>query len=438
VTDAAVESALSLPSSEDLTAAAIVGRLGLANRVRVEHLGNSRRDRPIPMLSIGHGPHSALIVGAPHPNEPTGCLTILRMLDQLATSPTPEWQWHFIPAIDIDGIALNERWFGASPDLDAYLAAFFRPPFRLQPEYSFPIDLPTYQFRESTPENVCWQRALEITRPRLQCSLHGADTGGAFFILSKESPRLAHELAAMPTRFGVSLNEVGEPLAEMTVHRPGIFSFPSIPDILARNTLPGTAPGATWQAGDSSADFARQRFGTFSMTCEVPLWRDAREGDAGPSGRTLGEVFDERILLLREDVELVSEWLPTLAARNGSSEAESITESLTDCVPAAVGAISALEQTRPSGSGDRLLSTRELVGFEAGTSALRTPALLLRLARRAQSPVAQAAAGTVLEARLARYRRTTSLSAVPLIQTTGLQMAAVIAAARFVGAGGYA
>jgi hypothetical protein len=396
------------------------------------------------MVSIGEGPHSALIVGAPHPNEPTGCLTVLRMLAHLADSPGQVgdelacWEWHFIPAIDIDGIALNQGWFGASPDLGAYLTHFFRPPFRLQPEYSFPIELPQYQFRQSTPENLCWQRALEITRPRLQCALHGADTGGAFFILSEDHPGLADELAGLPGRFGVSLNEVGEPLAEMAAYRPGMFSFPSIPDILAREVPTGSAPGSSWQAGDSSADFARERFGTYSMTCEVPLWRDAREGKTAPSERTLGEVFDERISLLREEVTLVGQWLPALAPLNNSFQAESIVASLADSVPAAVGTISALEKTRPSGSADRRLAVRELVWFEAGTYALRIPALLLRLARITQTLEAQSAARTVLEARLAAYRRATALSAIPLTQTTGLQMAAVMAAARLLGSEGCA
>ena len=72
-----------LPGPEDLETDAILSLLGCADRVGVECLGMSRAGRRIPLLTIGDGPSSALIVGAPHPNEPTGCLTILRMLDRL-------------------------------------------------------------------------------------------------------------------------------------------------------------------------------------------------------------------------------------------------------------------------------------------------------------------------------------------------------------------
>jgi hypothetical protein len=108
-------------TADSLAADAIIDRLGLAGRVQVRHLGTSRDGRPIPLLSVGEGQKSALIVGAPHPNEPTGCLTVLAMLARLGREPnfqqTPGWQWHFIPAIDIDGIALNEGWFSDDPDM---------------------------------------------------------------------------------------------------------------------------------------------------------------------------------------------------------------------------------------------------------------------------------------------------------------------------------
>lgn len=359
------------------------------------------------------------------------------MLAQLALqadiTPAPEWQWHFIPAIDIDGIALNQGWFSGSPDVERYLASFFRPPFRLQPEYSFPIDLPDYQFAEGTPENDCWRRALEIVRPRLQCSLHGADTGGAFFILSEDLPGLADELVTLPASFGISLNEIGEPFADMSAYRPGVFSFPSIPDIVARSVEAGLTPGTSWQAGDSSAGFAGARFGTFSMTCEVPLWHDAREGINALSDRTITEVVDDRIGQLREDVELVSDWLPSLRSRVDSSEALCITESLEDSIPASIGMITALEQARRHGANDRPLAVRELAWFEAGTYAMRIPALVLRLAVITQDTRAETVSGALLETRLAEYRRSAHLAPVPLAQAADLQLAAVLTTARFLG-----
>lgn len=418
-----------LPGPEDLETDAILSLLGCADRVGVECLGMSRAGRRIPLLTIGDGPSSALIVGAPHPNEPTGCLTILRMLDRLAKEPVPGWQWHFIPAIDIDGLALNEGWFSDSPDLETYLAHFYRPPFRLQPEYGFPIELPGYEFSAETPETRCWRAALDIAQPRLQCSLHGADTGGSFFILSTEAPELAAELAGLPSRFGFSLNEIGEPLAEMTTHRPGVFSFPDVAQILARGQQTEAASG--WNAGDSSAGFAARRLGTFSMSCEVPLWRDAREGDSSPSGRWMSEVIDERVQHLRQDLALVAESLPALNPRVGTLEQRALVESLEDSVSTGAGVLCALQAVRPRGLDDRELSKSELVAFEGGTYGLRVPAMLARLAKAVDDVAVDGFARALLEERLAAHRRSTRLTPVSLPRAAELQMHAVQAAASY-------
>lgn len=426
---------LALPTSGELRCHAILDRLEHPEHVRVRDLGHSRQGRPIPLISVGDGPNSALVVGAPHPNEPTGCLAILRMLEQLDASPDaapdPDWQWHFIPAIDIDGLSLNEAWFSDAPDLDAYLAHFYRPPFRLQPEYAFPLTLPDYTFRAETPESACWRSALEMIQPRLQCSLHGTDTGGAFFILSAEAPGLASQLVSLPTEYGISLNEAGEPFAEMTAFQPGVFSFPSVAGIAARGTRPEAANQTGWNAGDSSASFAGEHFGTFSMTCEVPLWRDAREGDIAPSGRTLGDVVDERIAQLREDAAIVTASLPSLRPRVESFEAAALLEALEDSLSGTVGFTSALEQSRPRGSDDHELRRTDLVWAEAGTPGFRSPAMLARLANVVGAEPIEGAARALLDRRLSLHRRSTRLAPIPLTAAADLQIAAIHTAARF-------
>lgn len=427
-------------TADGLAADAIIDRLGLAGRVRVRHLGTSRAGRPIPLLSFGEGEASALIVGAPHPNEPIGCLTVLTMLAQLARQTTfaqaPGWQWHFIPAIDIDGIALNEGWFSDTPDLTSYLTHFYRPPFRLQPEYSFPIDLPGFSFNAETPESACWRRALEMTRPRLQCSLHGADTGGSFFLLSADDPLLADELVTLPARFGVALNEVGEPLSELTTFRPGVFAFPSVADTIAQAVSAGAAAQTTWDAGDSSSGFARRQFGSFNMTCETPLWRDAREGDQTPSGRSLGQVIDERISQVQQESEAVARLLPALESRLDSFEQRVLFEALADSTAGAAGVAAALDHLRPTAAEDRQLRQCDLVGLEYGTAGMRVPAMLLRLANSTGDGAAAAAAGPMLDSRLAAFRESTRLSAIPAVVATDLQITAVLATAASLGAGG--
>ena len=54
-----------------------------ADGIDVRTLGKSRSGRPIDLVSIGDGPLSALIVDAPHPNEPAGCATTELLIERL-------------------------------------------------------------------------------------------------------------------------------------------------------------------------------------------------------------------------------------------------------------------------------------------------------------------------------------------------------------------
>src|SRR6185312_15264501 len=75
---------LQLPLSGDLDGHALVRATGAGGVARVERLGLSRGGRPIDLVSVGSGSRAALIVGAPHANEPIGCATIVRLLMRLA------------------------------------------------------------------------------------------------------------------------------------------------------------------------------------------------------------------------------------------------------------------------------------------------------------------------------------------------------------------
>lgn len=300
------------------------------NLVEVRLLGYSSGGRPIELISIGDGPDSALVVGAPHPNEPLGCLVIERFLDQLVADATFRkglgYRWHFIKAIDVDGVALNEGWFDSRRSLKDYFHGFYRPAFSRQPEYTFPLKMPGYSFDESTLENQCWQRALRISRPRLQCSLHGADVGGAFYIASDDVAGLATALTPQPSAHGLTLNTVGEPLAELAEFAPGLFGFPDIQQMIHKAIAEGLTAESAWTAGDSSAAFAAKKYGTVSLTCEVPLWDDDRLRDHRASSHTMDDVI-RRLLADNNAVQvMLSHALPILDAQaNSFAQREFIT-----------------------------------------------------------------------------------------------------------------
>jgi len=383
---------------------------------------------------VGQGTQSALIIGAPHPNEPIGCLTIVRMLARLAIDRQLRehsgYRWHFIPAIDIDGIALNQAWF-RSLTLESYLHDFYRPPFDRQPEYSFPLELPEYRFDAPTSENLCWQRALEITRPDLQCSLHGADSGGAFYIVSEDLPGLDALLAVLPDQHGINLNPVGEPFADMRMFRPGVCSFPAISATIERARAAGGDPKDAWNAGDSSAGYAASRYGTFSMTCEVPLWDDARVRNPEPSPLTMVDVIDAQIQQAREDESALAAALPLLRDRISSFDASALLASLEAALQEAQAAPASLEPLKASQDGRTKLSYRDLVQYEAGTAGLRTPAMLARLARLVGAPAAAGDADRILNRRLAAQLQAAPLKPLSLSSTSSLQIDSMVTTAGF-------
>jgi hypothetical protein len=432
---AAASAIREIPTADELAAAPLVERCGLGKLARIERLGRSRGGREIDLISIGAGPRSALIVGAPHPNEPIGCLTVTRMLARLAVDrrlrDASGYRWNFIPAMDIDGIALNQGWFRRPLTLESYLRDFYRPSFDAQAEYCFPLDLDGYRFDTPSPENRCWQRALEISRPTLQCSLHGADSGGSFYVISRDDRRLADLLAAQPAAFGIDLNPIGEPFAEMAPYRQGVTSFPAISPMIEQAVRSGEDPKDVWNAGDSSAGYAARRYGTFSMTCEVPLWDDARLRDPRPSPYTLADVLDQEIAQSREDAHLLEGALPALRGRSSGFEADALLAALEAALTEARAQPAELEKLKAAQHVRAKVSYRDLVEYEPGTAALRTPAMLVRLARIENASAVAADAGNVLSRRLAVQFRAGPLVPIALERSTSLQMSSILAAAAY-------
>lgn len=421
-----------LPLAADLTSDRILASLGLGRFASVTPLGHTAGGRPIEMISVGDGGRSALLVGAPHPNEPIGCLTLLRLLSRLATDSALReasgWRWHIVLAIDLDGLILNEGWFRGPLSVERYCRDFYRPPFALQPEYSFPLTVGTYEFKGATPENECWQRALAASRPQLQCSLHGSDSGGTFFICSEDRSSLFEKLLALPGRFGLPLNPVGEPFSDMEPYRPGVVAFPAIENTLRKAVEAGRKPAEDWDAGDSSAGFAARRHGTFSMACEVPLWDDRRSHRLGPSPYSAADTLRAQALQAREDHELLEASARLLQAADFSPTERALAASLRAAHVASAPQSVALEKLAAAQDPDPRLSWADLVQYEPGTGGWRTPAMLARLAdlRRATNDAARARA--LLRRRIAG-QRAAQLRPVPLDTSSGLQLAAIAAAA---------
>lgn len=414
--------------------------------VETRVLGTSRTGRPIELISIGSGPRSALLVGAPHPNEPIGCATVERLMDMLVRDAglrdSLGYRWHFIKAIDIDGIALNEGWLKKPLTPRNYFHDFFRPAFNEQPEYTFPMALPGYRFDRATPENLCWQAAIDHTRPTLQCSLHGADSGGVFYALNRNIPELVRALASQPVDAGLTLSTVGEPFSGMEPLGPGVFGFPDFKQEIQAALSAGLPATDAWHAGSSSTDYAAERYGTLSMICEVTLWDDERLRDTRLSGFSMKDIISRQIGINTETSSLLGRWLPDLRTRANTSDERALLAALEEA------AITALRQNgrfAPMLAENKEWSTALSVQIYAciemtlrlvGLRAFATMAHLCRLilARQTDSNIRTAAqeVSKALDAHLDRLDQEVTLSAPPLHVPVGIQIQALLTAARLV------
>lgn len=406
----------------------------LGKAAQVELLGHSANGKPIELISVGSGERSALIVGAPHPNEPIGCLAIVEFIRRLVRDRQSRersgYRWHFIPAIDPDGLDLNAGWLRGPATIENYMRHFFRPAFRLQPEYAFPLDMPGYRFDAATPENLCWQRGLAITRPDLLSSLHGSDTGGAFYILSENRPELARRLSGQTARFGITLNPLGEPDATTQSFAPGVFSAFEVEPFLADALRAGKDPMQLWGAGRSSTEFATQTYGSFCMICEVPLWEDSRQRRAGPSAYSEADVAQMQLDQLRRNAQLLDQAVTMLAHDPDDSESRALTFALREAAAASASDIAAAEAQKATADVHRRLSLSDLVQLEPGTTQMRAPAMLARLARRrGQSALADAAKALTVQY-LGEYRRRSSIHPVPVDRSISLLVQSILLSAQ--------
>jgi hypothetical protein len=349
-------------------------------RVGITRLGESRLGRPIDMISIGDGDRDALIVGVPHPNEPAGAVTIERMIALLLTDETQRrgYRWHFIKAIDPEGLKLNQGWL-KSRTLAGYFDDFFRPALHRQGETTFPLDVPEAHFDASVPENHAWRRAFELTRPALHASLHHCDYGGVFYSLSRALPGAIEGLELVASRSGLGVNDMSDGVMDAEQWSPAVKRYPSVPELIVNAKASGAAWAYPWTVGEMSPGYGEAQFGTFTLIAEAPLWDAASLHDHTSSGVTRRQQQS----LLR----VIAAKAREIAVRHVELPAP------TASIPDAKECLWALERglqmmpasqahSAPTPADDQMLSKHEfeLLHTEQALFVLRTYGLIVRLA----------------------------------------------------------
>ncbi len=236
---------------------------------RLSTIGSSRLGDPMRLLSVGSGARHILLLGAPHPNEPVGLLTIVELARLTATCPELtsglDCTWHFVPCIDPDGARLNETWYAAPLTIPTYHRHFYRPALAGQPEWAFPHA--PGQAPPRLPETRALMHVIDTVRPAVQFPLHNADFGGAYFVLSRPMPELRLPLLDTVARHRIPVETHPTDCSGWPELAEGIFVMPPGNSAIPTTSITGEPRGQ----GAYLADYA-DRYRTLTVTIEIPMW----------------------------------------------------------------------------------------------------------------------------------------------------------------------
>lgn len=270
------------------------------DRVEVTCVGHSRAGHPIQLIKIGHGSKNALVFACPHPNEPIGSLTVDFITRELASNEELEkeldYTWYFIKCIDIDGTKMNEGWFKGPFGITNYMHHYFRPAFRDQVEWTFPVQYKRLSFNSPIPETQVLMKLIDELHPEFMFSLHNLGFGGAYWYITKDIPELYPKFYEITKEMGVPL-KLGE--AEMPYcveFAPAVFKMVKAKDSYDyTERFTDRDPAASTNYGTSSEDYANRdgKDHTMTFVCELPYFYSNKVDDTSLTDRDRSEVILE-------------------------------------------------------------------------------------------------------------------------------------------------
>lgn len=285
--------------------------------VTVRQCGVSRAGHPIRCVEAGEGPLHALLVGLPHPEEPVGTLLIGHLLEQLATTDLADrlgFRFSVVEAADPDGAKLNEPWFDAPGDLERVLLGLYRPATGDQVEWAFPFSYKGYAFSRPLPEAAAVMSVIDRAPVDVVMSLHNSAFSGAYFYVTEADDALVEALAAVAGAAGLPL-QCGEPeVPYLETFGDGVFRDFGLREEYDYLESFGQMPAVVLDSGTSSNDYAARRWGSFSLTAEVPMFTSARIADTAPAGISRAEAKLRGIEVEQEHLDWLRRRFPEAAA----------------------------------------------------------------------------------------------------------------------------
>jgi hypothetical protein len=288
---------------------------------KLQVIGESTEERSIELLTIGHGKRSALLLGAPHPNEPIGVLT-LEFLSRLLCEQSDlreqlDYTFLIVKASDPDGLALNEGWFKGTFSPLMYALNYYRPPQDEQVEWGFPIHYKTLHFTTPPAETQAVMRLMQQYRPEFLYSLHNASFCGVYFYLSRHLPALYPQLHQLVADHRLPLHH-GEPEVpyiqawDRAIYP--LFGAQEGYDFLAKNL--GEDPAPYFSTGTSTDDYLKMLVPqALSLVCELPYFTDPSLEDASLSGVSRYAAMEEGVRRTEATVRILETHFTALRER---------------------------------------------------------------------------------------------------------------------------
>lgn len=278
---------------------------------QLREIGTSTEGRPIELLTIGNGPKVALFIGAPHPNEPIGTLTLdflSRFLcERQDVRERLGYTFLIVKVSDPDGLALNSGWLKEKFSPLTYALNYYRPPQDEQVEWGFPIHYKTLHFATPPAETQAVMRLMEQYRPTFYYSLHNASFCGVYFYLTRRLPALFAQLHQLVAEHGLPLHQ-GEPEVsyiqawDQAIYP--LFGAREQYDFLAQNL--GVDPTPYLATGTSSDDYLKLLVPeALSLVCELPYFTDPVLEDSSPSGMSRREAMAEGMRRTEETLRVL-------------------------------------------------------------------------------------------------------------------------------------
>jgi hypothetical protein len=300
--------------------------------VDVVTIGKSQEGRAMYAGTVGHGPTVITVMAAAHPDEPTGTLTGLHLLEKLGLDKRfapllDRMTLHVVPCANPDGAARNAGWFSSwtsTPDLRAYFMHVARDLPAADVEFGFPES----KTDTARPEDAALAGWLDdVGHSDHHASLHSMFLGGgALFLVTAQD---------LEPRKGTLRFLLGEADATaMPLHdkdrmgQKGFFrigpGLQTAPTAQAMRAFFANSSSTTAQAFKlNSMQYAAKNLSCpFALVSEIPLVYDPRISSMKPAGVSRASEEQRFANALLQMADRVQSVVDTTAAHDVSDAAK--------------------------------------------------------------------------------------------------------------------